>query len=37
MKALCRTDLASPVSFDDFDRAPFPFDGKIEKVEVSLR
>jgi arylsulfatase len=31
------TDLGSPVSLDYFDRAPFPFDGKIEKVEVQLQ
>jgi arylsulfatase len=30
-------DLGSPVSFDYFDRAPFPFDGSIEKVEVQLQ
>ena len=30
------TDLGSPVSFDYFERAPFAFNGKIEKVEVSL-
>ena len=30
-------DLGSPVSFDYFDRAPFRFDGRIEKVEVQLQ
>jgi arylsulfatase A-like enzyme len=30
-------DLGSPVSFDYFDRAPFPFSGKIEKVDVTLQ
>jgi hypothetical protein len=30
-------DLGSPVSLDYFDRRPFRFDGKIEKVEVSLK
>ncbi len=30
-------DLGSPVSFDYFDRAPFRFDGSIEKVEVQLQ
>jgi len=29
-------DLGSPVSLDYFDRRPFKFDGKIEKVEVKL-
>ncbi len=29
-------DLGSPVSLDYFDRAPFPFTGKIGKVEVKL-
>jgi len=29
-------DLGSPVSPDYFDRRPFRFDGKIEKVEVKL-
>ena len=29
-------DLGSTVSLDYFDRAPFRFDGKIEKVEVKL-
>ena len=29
-------DLGSTVSVDYFDRAPFKFDGKIEKVEVKL-
>jgi arylsulfatase A-like enzyme len=29
-------DLGSAVSHDYFDRAPFKFDGKIEKVEVKL-
>jgi arylsulfatase A-like enzyme len=31
------TDLGSPVSFDYFDRRPFAFDGKIEKVDVTLK
>ncbi len=30
-------DLGSPVSLDYFDRAPFKFNGKIEKVEVELK
>ena len=30
-------DLGSPVSPDYFDRRPFRFDGKIEKVEVKLK
>jgi hypothetical protein len=30
-------DLGSPVSLDYFDRRPFRFSGKIEKVEVDLR
>jgi len=30
-------DLGSPVSLDYFDRAPFPFDGKIDSVMVVLR
>jgi arylsulfatase len=30
-------DLGSPVSLDYFDRAPFKFDGKIEKVAVQLK
>jgi arylsulfatase len=30
-------DLGSPVSIDYFDRAPFKFDGKIEKVAVKLQ
>lgn len=30
-------DLGSPVSLDYFDRAPFPFSGKIEAVNVELR
>jgi arylsulfatase len=30
-------DLGSPVSLDYFDRSPFPFDGKIEKVVVELK
>ena len=30
-------DLGSPVSIDYFDRAPFRFDGKIEKVAVRLQ
>jgi hypothetical protein len=25
------------VSLDYFERAPFPFDGKIEKVEIQLQ
>lgn len=29
-------DLGSPVSLDYFDRRPFKFDGKIDKVEVRL-
>jgi hypothetical protein len=29
-------DLGSTVSLDYFDRRPFKFDGKIEKVEVKL-
>lgn len=29
-------DLGSSVSLDYFDRAPFKFDGKIEKMEVRL-
>ena len=29
-------DLGSPVSLDYFDRAPFPFSGKIGQVEVKL-
>jgi hypothetical protein len=29
-------DLGSTVSLDYFDRAPFKFDGRIEKVEVKL-
>jgi arylsulfatase len=28
------TDLGSPVSLDYFDTAPFPFNGKIEQVQV---
>jgi arylsulfatase len=31
------TDLGSPVSLDYFDRRPFAFDGKIEKVFVTLK
>ena len=31
------TDLGSPVSLDYFDRRPFPFDGKIERVSVELK
>jgi hypothetical protein len=31
------TDLGSPVSPDYFDRRPFAFDGKIEKVLVTLK
>ena len=30
-------DLGSPVSLDYFDRSPFKFDGKIEKVTVELK
>ena len=30
-------DLGSPVSLDYFDRRPFQFDGKIEKVEVQIK
>ena len=30
-------DLGSPVSLDYFDRRPFRFEGKIEKVEVKLK
>ena len=30
-------DLGSPVSPDYFDRRPFRFDGKIEKVDVKLK
>jgi hypothetical protein len=30
-------DLGSPVSLDYFDRRPFAFIGKIEKVEVNLK
>ena len=30
-------DLGSPVSLDYFDRAPFQFDGKIEKMAVELK
>jgi arylsulfatase len=29
-------DLGSTVSLDYFDRRPFKFDGKIERVEVKL-
>jgi len=29
-------DLGSPASLDYFDRAPFPFDGKIDQMEVKL-
>ena len=29
-------DLGSPVSLEYFDRAPFPFTGKIAQVEVKL-
>ena len=29
-------DLGSPVSLDYFDRAPFPFNGKIENMTVKL-
>jgi len=31
------TDLGSPVSLDYFDRRPFKFDGKIERVSVDLK
>ena len=27
-------DLGSPVSLDYFDRAPFKFNGKIEKINI---
>ena len=30
-------DLGSPVSLDYFDRRPFAFTGKIEKVDVELK
>ena len=30
-------DLGSPVSRDYFERRPFKFDGKIEKVTVELK
>ena len=30
-------DLGSPVSLDYFDRAPFEFNGKIEKVTIELK
>ena len=30
-------DLGSPVSLDYFDRRPFAFDGKIEKLAVGLK
>ena len=30
-------DLGSPVSLDYFDRRPFSFDGKIDKVSVALK
>jgi arylsulfatase len=30
-------DLGSPVSLDYFDRAPFKFDGKIERIVVELK
>ena len=30
-------DLGSPVSRDYFERRPFKFDGKIEKVRVELK
>ncbi len=29
-------DLGSPVSIDYFDRRPFRFDGKVQKVAVEL-
>ena len=28
-------DLGSPVALDCFDRAPFEFNGKIEKIHIS--
>jgi len=28
-------DLGSPVALDYFDRAPFAFNGKIEKIHIS--
>jgi arylsulfatase len=28
-------DLGSPVALDYFDRAPFKFNGKIEKIHIS--
>jgi hypothetical protein len=31
------TDLGSPVSLDYFDRRPFPFEGKIQRVSVELK
>ena len=31
------TDPGSPVSRDDFDRRPFRFDGKIERLRVNLK
>jgi arylsulfatase len=31
------TDLGSPVSLDYFDRRPFQFNGRIEKVSVELK
>ena len=30
-------DLGSPVSLDYYDRAPFKFDGKINKLTVELK
>jgi len=30
-------DLGSPVSIDYFDRRPFRFDGKVQKVAVELK
>jgi arylsulfatase len=30
-------DLGSPVSLDYFDRRPFAYNGKIEKVEIALK
>ena len=30
-------DLGSPVSLDYYDRAPFKFEGKIEKLTVELK
>jgi arylsulfatase len=30
-------DLGSPVALDYFDRAPFKFNGKIEKIHISYK